>query len=45
MEESITIPKKEYIKLKKKADIDEKFLKELAQSLDDIKEGRVKRVC
>lgn len=44
MQETVTIPKKEYIKLKRKANTDEKFLKELAQSLEDIKNGRVKRV-
>lgn len=45
MNKMVTIPKREYERLKKKTQIDEEFLKELAQSLKDIKEGRVKRVA
>jgi len=44
MQETVSIPKKEYISLKRKADLDSVFLKEIAQSLADIKKGRVKQV-
>lgn len=42
--ETVTISKKEYQELKKKAEIDEELLKELVQGLKDIKEGRIVRV-
>ncbi len=45
MEETVSIPKKEYIKLKKNSEIDKEFLEEIAKSLEDIKKGRVKRIC
>ncbi|MBS3157324.1 hypothetical protein J4442_04115 [Candidatus Woesearchaeota archaeon] len=44
MQEMIEIPKMEYEKLKRKAEVDEELLNELVQGLKDIKEGRVKRV-
>ena len=44
MQERIEIPKMEYEKLKRKAEVDEELLNELVQGLKDIKEGRVKRV-
>ena len=44
MQETVTIPKKEYEQLKRQAKVDPEFLKELAQSLKDIKEGRVRQV-
>ena len=44
MQETITIPKKEYLQLKEQAEIDIEFVKELVQSLEDIKYGRVIRV-
>jgi len=42
--ETITIPKEEYEKLKKKAEVDEELLHELVQGLKDIKAGNVRRV-
>ncbi len=42
--ETITIPKKEYEQLKKKANIDEELFNQLVESLEDIKAGRVRRV-
>ncbi len=47
MQDSVTISKSEYSKLKKQAkqaNIDREFLKELVSSLADIKAGRVIRV-
>ena len=43
--ETITIPKKEYLKLKKLEKIDFKLAQQFADSLDDLKQGRVKRVA
>ena len=40
--ESVTIPKKEYEELKKKAELDEDLLISLVKGLEDIKEGRIK---
>lgn len=42
--ETVTIPKKEYETLKKEANIDLDFLRQLISSLADIKAGRVRRV-
>lgn len=39
---TITIPKKEYGELKKKAEISEGLLVKLVKGLEDIKEGRFK---
>ena len=44
IQDTVTIPKAEYIKLKRQANIDMEFLKELVSSLEDIKAGRVRRV-
>jgi hypothetical protein len=44
MEEKICIPKSEYEKLKMQANIDIDLMRQLAGSLKDIKEGRVRRV-
>jgi len=44
MEETICISKSEYDKLKMQADIDVELLKQLVESLKDVKEGRVRRV-
>jgi len=44
MQETVTIPKEEYLELKQQAEIDTAFLKELAASLFDIKAGKVARV-
>ena len=43
--EMITIPKQEYDKLKKLEKIDFQFLKELKESLEDAKHGRIRRVA
>jgi len=43
--ETITIPKKEYLKLKRCEEVDQALLNQLVSSLEDIKAGRVKRVC
>jgi len=40
--ETVTIPKKEYIILKKKAELDEELLIKLVRGLEDIKEGRIR---
>jgi hypothetical protein len=42
--EMISIPKDEYNRLKMQANIDVELLKQLVNSLKDIKEGRVIRV-
>lgn len=44
MAETVTISKAEYIRLKKKEEIDREFLKELMAGIADIKAGRVTRV-
>ena len=41
-EETITIPKKEYEKLKSKSRIDDELLLKLVCGLEDIRAGRVK---
>ena len=38
----ITIPKSEYLELRKKADLDEELLVKLIRGLEDIKAGRIK---
>ena len=42
--EMITIPKKEYEKLKTQANIDVELLKQFMESFKDIKAGRIRRV-
>ena len=42
--EMVTIPKREYEKLKIQANIDAGLLKQLMESFKDIKEGRIRRV-
>ncbi len=42
--EMVTIPKAEYEELKMKAEIDTEFLKQLIESLKDIKYKRLKRI-
>ncbi|MEK6761026.1 MAG: hypothetical protein AABX93_03840 [Nanoarchaeota archaeon] len=44
MEEMISIPKKEYEKLKLQANVDIELLEQLMESFKDVKEGRVERV-
>ena len=43
-QEMVTIPKREYETLKMQAEIDMDILEQLVGSLNDIKEGRVRRV-
>ena len=43
--ETITIPKEEYLQLKKLAEIDQDLLNQLISGLEDIKAGRIKRVA
>jgi hypothetical protein len=43
--ETVTIPKEEYLRLKKCAEVDQDLLNQLVSSLEDIKSGRIKRVC
>jgi PHD/YefM family antitoxin component YafN of YafNO toxin-antitoxin module len=40
----VTIPKKEYEKLKTQANIDIELLEQLMESFKDIKAGRIRRV-
>mgnify|MGYP001580169361 CR=1 FL=1 len=40
--ETITIPKVEYERLKKEAEIDVELVNKIKKSLEDIKHGRVK---
>lgn len=40
----VTIPKSEYEKLKRQANIDVDLLKQFLESFRDIKEGRIRRV-
>lgn len=41
---TVTIPKQEYIELKKHKKLDQKLVKQLIRSLEDIKAGKVTRV-
>ena len=43
--ETITIPKKKYETLKKKAEIADDILAQLESSLNDLKEGRVRKAA
>lgn len=42
--EMVEIPKEEYERLKRQADIDVDLLKQFLESFKDIKEGRIRRV-
>lgn len=42
--ETVTIPKEEYLKLKKCREVDKELLGQIVSSLEDIKAGRIKRV-
>ncbi len=39
--ETVTIPKKEYEELKKKAEVDWGLVEKIKRSLEDIKHGRI----
>ncbi len=43
-QEVVCIPKEEYRQLKRQAKVDIEFLKELAESIADIKSGKVRQV-
>ena len=43
--ETVTIPKSEYLRLKKLEKVDNELLNQLVESLADIKAGRIKRIC
>ncbi|MBS3062359.1 MAG: hypothetical protein J4203_00670 [Candidatus Diapherotrites archaeon] len=43
-QQMVTIPRDEYLALKKQAKIDLEFVKDLVSSLADIKAGRVRQV-
>ena len=43
MTETITISKKEYEKLKKRAKVNEELLKQIVRGLEDVKAGRIKK--
>lgn len=43
--ETITISREEYLRLKKCEEVDQGLLNQLVSSLEDIKAGRLKRVC
>ena len=42
MAETVTIPKEEYERLKKEAEVDEELVKKIVSGLEDIKHGRIK---
>ena len=44
-QETVTIPKKEYKRLKKLENVDRNLIKQLVSSLEDIEAGRIKRVA
>ena len=43
--ETITIPKKEYERLKKIEEVDHDLIRQLKESLEDAKQGRIRRVA
>ncbi len=43
--DNVTIPKKEYQRLKRAEKTDRDLIKQLISSLDDVKAGRIKRVA
>ena len=42
MSGTVTIPKKEYNSLKKKAGVNEELLVQLVRGVEDVREGRIK---
>ena len=44
MVETITIPKEEYNRLKKKEDIDTELLEDIAHGIKDVLTGKIKEV-
>lgn len=45
MDDTVTIPRAEYERLKKLEKVDRDFIKELFESLEDAKHGRIRRVA
>ncbi len=43
--ETITIPKAEYERLKKLEEVDHDLISQLKESLEDAKQGRIRRVA
>ena len=43
-QEMVTISKKEYERLKRRAEVDEELLQDIARGIKDILEGKVKEV-
>jgi len=43
--ETVTISREEYLRLKKADEVDEVLLNKFVKSLEDIKAGKIKRVC
>ena len=43
--ETVTIPKEEYQHLKRLEELDFDLIRQFAQSLDDLKQGRFKRLA
>ena len=43
--ETVTISKEEYLRLKKMEEVDQELLTQFVSSLEDIKHGRIRRVC
>ena len=43
-QETVTIPRQEYEALKKKAEVDEELLQDIARGIKDILEGKVEEV-
>ena len=44
MQKTVTIPKRDYERLKRQAKINKELVKDLVEGLEDIKAGRVHRV-
>ena len=44
MAETVTIPKEEYTRLKKKEEVDTELLEDIAQGIKDVVSGKVKEV-
>lgn len=43
--ETVTIPKEEYMRLKKLEEVDQELINQLISSLEDIKAGRIRKVA
>ena len=40
--EKVTIPKKDFEKLKKESEVDQELVRKIKKGLEDIKQGRIK---